>query len=116
MFGGYEKSVLHGCIRNSQGIISLDFPTFSISRYAQDQKPRGKVIDFRVEIEIERVHIRPGDIVYGDMDGVCIIPRQIEEDVIHHALEKAYGEKIVRRKAIENGMSAKEAYKEFSIL
>ena len=26
--------------------------------------------------------IHPGNIVFGDMEGVCIIPREIERDVI----------------------------------
>ena len=112
---GAAGAVLHGYTRDSKGIISLGFPTFSIGRYAQDQGPRGKVIDFRVEIEMEGVLIHPGDIVFGDTDGVCIIPGQIEEEVIHRALDKVEGENKVR-KAIEGGMSAGEAFDKFGIM
>jgi len=112
---GAAGAVLHGYTRDSNGILALGFPTFSIGKYAQDQGPRGKVIDFRIEIEMEGVRIRPGDIVFGDIDGVCIIPRQIEEDVIHLALEKVDGENRVR-KALEAGMSAGEAFEKFEIM
>jgi regulator of RNase E activity RraA len=112
---GAAGAVLHGYARDSRGIISLGFPTFSIGRYAQDQEARGKVVDFRIEIEIEGVAIHPGDIVYGDIDGVCIIPQQIERDVIHRALEKVNGEKTVQ-KAIEQGMSACEAFEKYGIM
>ncbi len=70
---GAAGTVLNGYTRDSHGINSLGYPTFSIGRYAQDQGPRGKVIDFRIDIEMEGVWIHPGDIVFGDIDGVCII-------------------------------------------
>jgi regulator of RNase E activity RraA len=112
---GAAGAVLNGYTRDSRGIISLGFPTFSIGRYAQDQEPRGEVVDFRIKIEIEGVLIHPGDIVFGDLDGVCIIPRQIESDVIHQALEKVAGEKTVQ-KAIEQGMSACKAFEKYGIM
>jgi 4-hydroxy-4-methyl-2-oxoglutarate aldolase len=73
------------------------------------------VIDFRIDIDIEGIRIRPGDIVFGDRDGVCIIPAEIEEEVIIRALEKADGENEVK-KAIEAGMSAADAYEKYGIL
>ncbi len=112
---GAAGAVLDGYSRDTNGILSLDFPTFSYGNYAQDQGPRGKVIDFRIEIELNGVRIKPGDIVFGDIDGVCIVPREIEIEVIEGAMEKALGEKTVQ-KAIENGMGAKEAFDKFGIM
>jgi regulator of RNase E activity RraA len=112
---GAAGVVLNGYTRDSQGIISQGFPTFSMGRYAQDQGPRGKVIDFRTTIEMDGTQIRTGDIVYGDTEGVCIIPREIERDIILRAIEKAEGEKMVQ-KAIEQGMSACEAFKKYAIM
>jgi len=112
---GAVGTVVNGYSRDTKGILKLDFPTFSYGSYAQDQGPRGKVIDFRVPIEVQGVRIEPGDIVFGDMDGVCIIPQKIEKKVIEAALEKAKGEKVVQ-KAIENGMPAVEAFKKYGIM
>ena len=112
---GSGGAVLNGYSRDTNGILKLNFPTFSYGSYAQDQGPRGKVIDFRVEIEMNGVRIKPGDIVFGDIDGVCIIPKEIEKDVIEGALEKAMGEKTVQ-KAIESGMGAKEAFDKYGIM
>ena len=95
--------------------MDLNFPTFSYGPYAQDQGPRGKVIDFRVPIEIGAVKILPGDIILGDMDGVCVIPQVAEEQVFVKSLEKARGEKLVR-KAIESGMSAVDAFRKYGIM
>ena len=112
---GAAGAVLDGYSRDTRGILGLNFPTFSCGRYAQDQGPRGKVVDFRVPLEIGQVRIEPGDIVFGDLDGVCIIPRRAEEETFHAALEKARGEKLVK-KAIEEGMGAVDAFSRFGIM
>lgn len=112
---GAAGAVVNGYSRDTHGILSLNFPVFSYGRYAQDQAPRGKVLDFRIPIEIEKVKICPGDIVVGDIDGVCIVPQQIEKEVFSRALEKALGEKKVQQK-IKEGMSAKEAFDKYGIM
>lgn len=112
---GAVGAVLDGYARDTRGIVKLGFPCFAHGRYAQDQAPRGKVIDFRAPIQIANVRISPGDIVFGDLDGVCIVPRAAEADVFAQALEKARGEKRVQE-AIRGGMSAKQAFATYGIL
>ena len=112
---GAAGAVVDGYSRDTEGILKMGFPTFSYGRYAQDQAPRGKVIDFRVTLEMGGVTIRDGDIIFGDIDGVCVVPRTIEEEVMRRALEKARGEKLVK-KAIEGGMSAREAFDTYGIM
>lgn len=112
---GAAGAVLDGYVRDTNGILELNFPTFTYGSYAQDQGPRGKVIDFRVPIEMNGVKINPGDWVFGDRDGVCIIPQEAEEEIIRKAIEKAEGEKLVQ-KAILNGMGAVEAFEKFGIM
>lgn len=112
---GAAGAVVNGFHRDTKGILALDFPCFSMGAYAQDQAPRGKVIDFRVPVEIEGVRVEPGDIVMGDMDGVVIVPKKIEREVIELAYEKATGEKGVA-KAIQNGMAAAEAFRRYGIM
>jgi regulator of RNase E activity RraA len=108
-------AVVNGYSRDSLAICNINFPTFSYGPFGQDQAPRGKVIDFRCRLEIEGTVINEGDIIIGDIDGVCIVPRKIELDVIKQALEKAHGENKVR-KAIQSGMSAKDAFDKYKIM
>jgi regulator of RNase E activity RraA len=112
---GAAGAVLDGYLRDTKGILALNFPAFAYGSYAQDQGPRGKVIDFRCPIEMHGVRINPGDIIFGDIDGVCVVPRQAEEEIIVKAVEKARGEKTVQ-KAIEAGMGAAEAFRTFGIM
>jgi regulator of RNase E activity RraA len=112
---GAAGAVLNGYSRDTKGILALNFPTFSYGRYAQDQACRGKVLDFRVPIEIEAVRVAPGDIVFGDLDGVLVIPRAAEEEAISRALEKVSKENAVRN-AIVNGMGTVEAFEKFGVM
>ncbi len=88
---------------------------FSLGAYAQDSAPRMRVVKYRCKIEIGDVSIHPGDLVFGDQEGVLIIPREIEKDVAPQALEKARGEKSVRS-LIEKGMASTDAFKTYGIL
>lgn len=112
---GAVGAVVDGYSRDTRGILALDFPTFSYGRYAQDQAPRGKVMDFRIPIRVGGVSVRPGDILFGDMDGVCVVPREIEEETFARAIEKARGERTVL-KAIQGGMSACDAFRQYGIM
>ena len=112
---GAVGAIVDGYSRDTRAILALKFPTFSYGPYAQDQAPRGKVLDFRVPLQIGDARIEPGDILFGDIDGVCVIPRAMEAEVFAKALEKARGEKTVR-KAIERGLPAKAAFEEYGIM
>ncbi|AEQ11531.1 RraA family protein [Escherichia coli] len=108
-------AVLDGYARDSAEILELKFPTFCHGTYAQDQGPRGKVIDFGVPIEFHGVQVNPGDIVFGDRDGLLIIPQVVEKEVITQALEKVATESEVR-KAISDGMSTVQAFETFGVM
>jgi len=108
-------AVLNGYCRDSRGILALNFPTFAFGSYAQDQAPRGKVVDYRLAVQIGDVRVEPADIIFGDRDGVCVIPRRHEEEVFAKAVEKVRGERLVAR-AIEGGMSSAEAFRKFGIM
>jgi regulator of RNase E activity RraA len=83
--------------------------------YAQDQGPRGKVTAFRTPIEIEGVRIAPGDLIFGDREGVLVIPSDLEDEALAAALAKASTENKVAT-AIRGGMSAREAFESFGVL
>ena len=112
---GAAGAVLNGWHRDTPQVLEQNWPVFSCGCYAQDSSVRTQVVQYRCQIEIGQVTVQDGDIVFGDIDGVVIIPKEIAEEVITKALEKAAGEKQVR-KAIENGMSATEAFSTFGIL
>jgi len=112
---GAVGAVVNGYSRDTKGILAQNFACFSMGRYSQDQRPRGKVVDFRCTIKFGDVTVRPGDIVFGDLDGVCVVPKEIETEVFTKAFEKARGEKRVFE-AIKGGMKAQESWDKFGIM
>lgn len=112
---GAAGAVLNGYLRDTRAVLNLNFPAFCFGSYAQDSAPRYKVVDFRIAIEIGGVRIRPNDFLFGDIDGVCAIPLEASDEVFRKALEKARGEKLVR-KALEEGSSAVAAFEKHGIM
>ena len=112
---GARGVVVNGYVRDTRAILKLDFPTFAFGSYGQDSAPRYKVYDFRVPIEIGGVRIRPGDILFGDIDGVLVVPAEVETEVFTKALEKARREKIVK-KELEAGSSAVTVFAKHGIM
>ena len=112
---GAHGAIVNGYSRDTGGILALEFPCFSMGCYAQDQAPRGKVIDWRVPIRFGNVLIKDGDMLIGDIDGVCVVPREYEQEVFARAFEKSRAEKVVLNKVME-GMGAKEAFEKYGIM
>ncbi|GHV35194.1 demethylmenaquinone methyltransferase [Synergistales bacterium] len=112
---GAVGAVLDGWHRDTPQVLSQNWPVFSWGCYAQDSSVRTKVADYRCSLEVGEVRIKPGDILFGDIDGVLAIPREVEEEAIERALEKAAAEKVVRT-AIEGGMSSTEAFRRYGVL
>ena len=112
---GAAGAVLNGYIRDTKAVLNLNFPTFCWGSYAQDSSPRYKVVDFRIAIEIGAIRIRPGDFLFGDIDGVCVVPVEAADEIFAKALEKARGEKLVK-KALEQGSSAVAAFEKYGIM
>lgn len=108
-------AVLNGYHRDTPQVLEQNWPVFSKGGWAQDSSVRTQVVNYRCPIEIGQVTIRPGDLIFGDADGVLAIPAEVSDEVMEKALEKATGEKKVRA-AIEGGMSATEAFRVFGIL
>ncbi|MFY0628406.1 MAG: RraA family protein [Reichenbachiella sp.] len=108
-------AVVNGYSRDTNEVLKLNFPTFSYGSFAQDQGPRGKVIDYRCPIEIDGILIKDGDIIYGDIDGVIVVPSEFVKEAFKGAIEKARGEKLVKI-ALEEGMSTVDAFANFGIM
>lgn len=112
---GAAGAVINGFYRDTPGVLEQEWPIFSRGRYGQDSSVRTQVADYRCNIQVGDVWITPGDLVFGDIDGVLVIPEKLEREVISRSLVKARGEKLVR-KEIENGMSSTEAFSKYGIL
>jgi regulator of RNase E activity RraA len=113
---GAVGAVLDGFHRDTKGVLALNFPVFSMGSYAQDQRVRGRVIDYRCPIEFGNgVRVEPGDIIVGDIDGVVVIPQAIEAEIVALALAKVTGEAAVKT-MLEAGETTQSVFDKTGIM
>lgn len=112
---GSRGAVIDGFTRDSNGIIEMRFPTFTRGYSPLDSKGRIEVIAYGVPIRCGGVVVRTGDIIFGDRDGVVIIPEGVSRDVLFKATEKVKSESKMKS-ALQHGMGIMEAYREYGIL
>jgi 4-hydroxy-4-methyl-2-oxoglutarate aldolase len=114
MAGG-RGAIIDGLVRDAKKIIELDFPVFTTGFRPSDSYGRNEVIDYDIPIKIGGVEVQPGDLLFGDMDGVVVVPKNVEEEVIQKAFEKVNGENLVRDE-IRKGMKVSTVFKKYGIL
>ncbi|MES0342320.1 MAG: RraA family protein, partial [Candidatus Humimicrobiaceae bacterium] len=112
---GANGAVMDAYTRDAEKIIEMGFPVFTTGFKPVDSKGRSEVVDYRCPIQCGGVNIDPGDIIFGDIDGIVAIPPDVAIEVIGKAYEKVDGENKVRD-AILSGMGAAEVYEKYGIL
>ena len=112
---GARGAVIDGFIRDIRKIVEMGFPIFTTGISPVDSNGRGEVVAYNVPIDCGGVPVNPGDIVFGDADGVVVIPQNIEKVVIEAALEKVRGENRTRE-ALREGATLREVYDKYGIL
>ena len=113
---GAAGAVVDGFHRDTRGIAAVGLPVFSAGAYAQDQRGRGQVVDFRCEIAFANgTKVQPGDVIVGDVDGVLVIPQAHLDEVVRRALAKVEGEEEVRR-LIERGEGTQSIFDRTGIM
>ena len=109
---GIGGTVIHGVCRDYDRSIELNYPVFSRGVTMRTGKDRVQADGYNVPISLGEVRVNPGDILVGDGDGVLVVPKEREDEVLNIALEVAEAEVHIRT-AIESGLRLDEARKQF---
>ena len=104
-----------GSVRDVRFIREMKFPVFSGGITPVDTKYRGKLAWYDVPGKIHGVDVKSGDLVFGDVDGVLIIPRENVDLVLEKAFQKVSDENMVREKII-SGESLEKIFADHGIL
>lgn len=112
---GASGAVTDGLVRDVRGIRGVRFPVFHGGIAPLDSKGRGKVVDIDVPIECAGVRIESGDLVFGDVDGVVVVPRGVEEPVLARAFEKVASENTTRDELLR-GAKLKDVFERYGVL
>jgi 4-hydroxy-4-methyl-2-oxoglutarate aldolase len=112
---GCVGAIVDGAVRDVNKMTAMGFPIWARGTCLYDSKDRNRVIDVDVPVEIDGVRFSPGDLVVADIDGVVVVPRAVEEQVVRHAWNKVHDENVVRQ-AIADGMTATAAFQKYGVL
>lgn len=109
-----------GCVCDSQirdcvRIIEMGYPVYYAGIRALDSMGRGRVMAYDVPIRCGDVLVQPGELVFADYDGIVVIPRQVEREVLELARDKAGKESLTRHGLLE-GKSLREVYDTYGVL
>ncbi len=109
-----------GCICDSQirdclRIIELGFPVYYAGIRPLDSMGRGRVMAYDVPVRCGEVLVHPGELVFADFDGILVVPRQVEQQALTLAHEKAGKETESRRELIE-GKTLRAVYEKYRVL
>lgn len=115
MSKGCVGAVIDGGIRDTGYIRKLGFNVFSKFRNAADAVGRWTIVAMNVPVKIGNVLVHPGDYIFGDLDGVVVIPKDIVMEVLVEAEAVVAAESEIRV-AVANGAPLADLYNKFKLL
>jgi regulator of RNase E activity RraA len=109
-----------GCVCDSQirdcvRIIEMGYPVYYAGIRPLDSMGRGRVMAYDVPIRCGKVLVHPGELVFADYDGIVVVPRQVEQQVLELAREKAGKESLTRQELLK-GRTLREVYDTYGVL
>lgn len=112
---GAAGCVTDGLVRDVRQIREMGFPVFHGGIGPLDTKGRARMVESDVAVECGGVLVNPGDLVFGDVDGVVVVPREREAEVLARATLKVAGEYDTRA-ALLAGESLASVFARIGIL
>jgi regulator of RNase E activity RraA len=112
---GAAGCVTDGLVRDVKQIREMRFPVFCGGIGPLDTKGRARMVERDVPVQCAGVTVRPGDLVFGDVDGLVVIPREVEQEVVKRALDKVSGENQ-SRDALRRGEKLADVFRRLGIL
>lgn len=107
---GCKGAIVDGGVRDTNKVLELQFPVFCKYRTSNGMLGRFRMIGWQLPVMIGNVCVHPGDIVFGDIDGVIVVPRDLAYDVLLKAEHVKENEKEIKRMVLE-GLSPSEVVK-----
>lgn len=107
---GCRGAIVDGGVRDTDKVLEQNFPVFCKYRTSNGMLGRFRMIGWQTPAKIGDVIIYPGDVVFGDIDGVIVVPRAMAYEVLLKAEYIAENEKEIKRMVLE-GLTPTEVVK-----
>jgi 4-hydroxy-4-methyl-2-oxoglutarate aldolase len=112
---GAAGALMDGMVRDIKAIRTMGFPVFHGGIGPLDSKGRGKIVVLDVPIECAGVKVAPGDLIFGDADGVVVVPKALESQALAAAFEKLKGERNTLAE-LRAGAKLGDVYAKYGVL
>lgn len=112
---GAAGCVTDGFVRDILEIRRLQLPVFHAGIAPLDSKGRGEIQAVDIPVMCGGVHVSPGDLVFGDADGVVVVPQAVEAKVLEIAFNKVDGENH-SMKELRAGGFLRDVYAKYGVL
>lgn len=112
---GCRGAITDGYTRDVRMIVKMKFPVFAKGIRPIDGTGRSEIIDYNSLIKCGDVLVNPGDIIFADIDGVVVIPKKIEKEIINFAIDKVKREDKTRLELLK-GASLKTVFEKYKAL
>ena len=112
---GASGCVTDGLVRDVRRIRELRFPVFHGGIGPLDTKGRARMMERDIAVQCGGVLVHSGDIVFGDVDGVVVIPIERADAVLTAAAAKVAGENRTRQ-ALSRGEPLRDVFARYGIL
>lgn len=109
---GLGGTVINGICRDVALCVELGYPVFSKDNWMRTGKDRVQLNEVNVPVNLGNVRVEPGDLLRGDADGVIVIPKALEDQVLEIAESVEQAENAIRE-AVRGGMRLDEARTQF---
>ena len=107
---GVGGTVVHGVCRDVARSFELKYPIFSRAKYMRTGKDRVEVDGMNVPVSMGEVQVKPGDVLLGSDDGVLVVPKEKEQEILALAQSISQAEDKILQAAL-GGMRLDEARK-----
>ena len=88
---GAAGCVTDGLVRDVKPIRAMGFPVFHGGIGPLDSKGRGKMMEMDCRVVCAGVEVAPGDYIFGDCDGVVVVPQAAAEEVCRQGAGEGRG-------------------------
>ncbi len=115
MARGAVGCVTDGLVRDVSKIRKLEFPVFHGGIGPLDSRGRGRMVEMDRPIKCGGVLVHSGDVVFGDIDGVVVLPEAIADEAFRRAMEKVTAENHTRDE-LRAGKRLADVYAKYGVL
>jgi regulator of RNase E activity RraA len=112
---GCTGAVIDGGVRDVDFVNAMNYPVFAKFKCSASSVGRWDIVDCQIAIRIGNTVVHPGDFVFGDTDGVVVIPQKLTMDVLADA-EDIFERESGMREELRRGISVKDAYAKYGSL